>query len=156
MNSEFRAVFQARWADMDFNGHMRNTAYLDYAADTRMLFFKANGFRMSDFARLKIGPVVFTDTISYRRELTMYQEFTVTLELKGLSPDGARFCFENRFADPDGKTIATVRSDACWFDLEKRKVTPPPETIPAIMNSLRKTDDFECIGSACPDRPAVA
>jgi len=28
--------FIAGWGDMDSNGHMRNTAYLDRAADVRM------------------------------------------------------------------------------------------------------------------------
>ena len=26
----FIKTFQAGWGDMDYNGHMRNTAYLDY------------------------------------------------------------------------------------------------------------------------------
>jgi acyl-CoA thioester hydrolase len=34
--------------DMDFNRHMRNTAYLDKSADVRMLFFAEHGFPMSN------------------------------------------------------------------------------------------------------------
>ena len=30
--------FTAGWGDMDFNSHMRNTAYLDKSADIRMMF----------------------------------------------------------------------------------------------------------------------
>ena len=29
MTEPFRKSFIVRWADMDFNAHMRNTAYLD-------------------------------------------------------------------------------------------------------------------------------
>ena len=29
MADVFTRTFHARWGDMDFNGHMRNTAYLD-------------------------------------------------------------------------------------------------------------------------------
>ena len=36
----------AGWGDMDFNSHMRNTAFLDKAADVRMMFFAENGFPM--------------------------------------------------------------------------------------------------------------
>jgi acyl-CoA thioester hydrolase len=53
-----RTLF-ASWGDMDFNGHMRNTAYLDKAADVRLMFFAAHGLaalqgspRTADFKEL--------------------------------------------------------------------------------------------------------
>ncbi len=53
MNSkEFKISFQARRADMDFNGHMKNTACLDYAADSRMLYFKEQLERTDDFSEI--------------------------------------------------------------------------------------------------------
>lgn len=143
MNSkEFKITFQARWADMDLNGHMRNTAYLDYAADSRMLYFKENGFAMSDFIRLSIGPVVFQDTIRYFHELFMYEDFTVTLRLKGLSADGSKFHFVNDFQKSDGTPVASVMTEACWLDLNRRIVSAPPETLRQIIEQLQKTDDF--------------
>ena len=36
----------AGWGDMDFNAHMRNTAFLDKSADVRMMFFSENGFHV--------------------------------------------------------------------------------------------------------------
>ena len=35
----FEKQVLAGWADMDSNGHMRNTAFLDKSADVRMMFF---------------------------------------------------------------------------------------------------------------------
>ncbi|MGB7464802.1 MAG: thioesterase family protein [Candidatus Acidiferrum sp.] len=46
----------AGWSDMDFNSHMRNTAYLDKSADVRMMYFSENGFSMQEFMRLRLGP----------------------------------------------------------------------------------------------------
>ena len=34
----------AGWADMDFNSHMKNTAYPDKAADVSHMFLAENGF----------------------------------------------------------------------------------------------------------------
>jgi acyl-CoA thioester hydrolase len=34
----------AGWGDMDFNSHMRNTAYLDKSADVRMMYFSETDF----------------------------------------------------------------------------------------------------------------
>ena len=35
----------ASWADMDFNAHMANTAYLNRAVDARMAFFMKTVYR---------------------------------------------------------------------------------------------------------------
>ena len=35
----FEKRLVAGWGDMDFNSHMRNTAFLDKSADVRMMFF---------------------------------------------------------------------------------------------------------------------
>src|SRR6266849_9892511 len=42
----FAKVLVAGWGDMDFNAHMRNTAYLDKSADVRMMYFSEK--RLSD------------------------------------------------------------------------------------------------------------
>ena len=46
----FSKPFIAGWGDMDSNAHMRNTAFLDRAADVRMMFFAESGFEMKAFA----------------------------------------------------------------------------------------------------------
>ena len=52
----FERTVHGRWGDMDFNGHVRNTAYLDLSADLRMQCFAAHGYSMREFERLRIGP----------------------------------------------------------------------------------------------------
>jgi acyl-CoA thioester hydrolase len=59
----FTRTLYAGWADMDFNSHMKNTAFLDKAADVRMMFFGENGFAAEEFARRRFGPVVMKDEI---------------------------------------------------------------------------------------------
>ena len=55
--------FHVRWGDMDFNAHMGNTAYLDMAADVRMMYFQEHGFSMREFEKKRIGPVVMRDEL---------------------------------------------------------------------------------------------
>lgn len=45
----FEKIFQAGWGDMDFNSHMRNTAYLDKSVDLRFMYSTENGMPMSEF-----------------------------------------------------------------------------------------------------------
>ncbi|MFA6956246.1 MAG: thioesterase family protein [Thermoanaerobaculia bacterium] len=61
----FEKRLVAGWGDMDFNSHMRNTAFLDKSADVRMMFFAANGFSMDEFIQLKLGPVITKDELEY-------------------------------------------------------------------------------------------
>lgn len=141
----FTKSFFVRWADMDFNGHMRNTAYLDYAADTRMFYFKEHGFSMGDFKRLQLGPVVMKDEIHYFKELYMYETIHVGLALAGLSEDGARFIFRNDFSNDAGKRVATVSSGGCWLDLKNRRICPPPADLLAIIHRLSKSEDYHAM-----------
>src|SRR3712207_5226436 len=87
----------AGWGDMDFNAHMRNTAFLDKSADVRMLFFAENGFPMAEFMRRKLGPVVMKDELEYFKEIRLLEELRVTLAIAGLADDGSRFLMRNEF-----------------------------------------------------------
>ena len=47
----YSKTLYAGWSDMDFNSHMKNTAYLDKAADVRQMFLMENGFPIEEFLR---------------------------------------------------------------------------------------------------------
>jgi len=143
----FKQRFHVRWGDMDFNAHMRNTAYLDLAADVRMLYFQQSGFTMHEFERLGIGPVVLRDEVEYLRELRLLDPVDVTLALAGVSDDGARFRLRNAFATPEGTPVARVTSTGAWLDWNTRKRTPPPPALGAAMMALARTEDFETMPS---------
>jgi acyl-CoA thioester hydrolase len=138
----------AGWGDMDFNAHMRNTAFLDKSADVRMMFFADHGFAMAEFARLAIGPVVMRDEIDYHREVGLLQPVTVTLALAGLAPDGSRFAMRNRFVRADDALCAVVTSSGGWLDRATRRLTTPPELLLAALRSLDRTPDFVALPSS--------
>ncbi len=133
----------ASWGDMDFNAHMRNTAYLDKAADVRMMFFSEHGFPMSAFLRLRIGPVITKDEIEYFREVNLLDELKVNLSIAGLSEDGSRWLVRNEFFRPDGKLAAKVTSMGGWLDLSARRVVPAPKKLLEALKVLTKTSDFQ-------------
>ena len=133
----------AGWADMDFNAHMKNTAYLDKSADVRMMFFADHGFPVSEFSRLKIGPVVRTDEIAYFREVNLLEPIRVTLGIAGLSTDVSRWILRNTFYRADGTLAATVSSVGGWLDLAARKLVAPPDRLLEALRDLVRTDDFQ-------------
>lgn len=150
MANEFSCPFSAGWGDMDFNGHMRNTAFLDMGGTARMMYFKEHGFSMREFEKLRFGPVILRDELSYFKEIFLLEEFHVTVALAGQSQDKVRFRFRNTFLKGDGKVAATVTSTGGWFSLELRRFAPPPETLAAVIDALARTEDFEELKASAP------
>ena len=139
----FQRELTAGWGDMDFNAHMRNTAYLDKAADVRMLYFADRGFSTAEFARMRFGPVVRKDELAYFREVGLMESLTVTLALGGLSGDGSHWILRNEFFRGDGQRAATVTSTGGWLDLAARRLVPPPAPVLDAMRALERTADFQ-------------
>ena len=137
-----------RWADVDFNGHMKNTAYLDVCVDVRLHYFARHGFTAVEFARLRIGPVVRRDEADYFRELRLLEPFTVDLELAGKSPDGSRFRLQNRFLRRDGELVARVVSTGGWLDLEARKLIAAPERLGELLDALPRAEGSQDLPSS--------
>jgi acyl-CoA thioester hydrolase len=144
----YTKTLYAGWADMDFNAHMGNTAYLDKAADVRQMFLIENGFPVEEFRRLRIGPVVMKDEVEYFREVGLQQQITVTYALAGHSLDGSRFLLRHEIFRPDGKLSARVTTAGGWLDLDERKLIAPPPALLSAMNSLEKTSDFTVLPSS--------
>ncbi len=142
----------AGWADMDFNAHMKNTAFLDKSADVRMMFFSENGFPVEEFSRLRIGPVVMKDEVEYHKEVGLMQPITVTLAIAGMAPDGSRFRLRNEIFHADGKLCAKVTSAGGWLDLSARKLVAPPDALLAAMRSLAQTGDYTPLPSSVKAR----
>lgn len=148
----YTKTLYAGWADMDFNAHMKNTAYLDKAADVRQMFLIENGFPVEEFSRLRIGPVMMKDEVEYFSEVRLQQEITVTYALAGHALDGSRFLLRHEIFRPDGNLSARVTSAGGWLNLDKRKLVVPPPKLLAVMNSLEKTSDFLVLPSSIKAR----
>ena len=148
----YKKTLYAGWADMDFNSHMKNTAYLDKAADVRQMFLNENGFPVEEFFRLRIGPVVMKDEVEYFKEVRLLEEITVTYALAGHAADGSRFLLRHEVFRADGKLCARVTTAGGWLDLAERKLVVPPPALLAAMNSLEKTGDFMDLPSSIKAR----
>ena len=144
----YTKTLYAGWADMDFNSHMKNTAYLDKAADVRQMYLAENGFPIEEFTRLRIGPVVMKDEVEYFKEVGLQEQIKVTYALAGHAPDGSRFLLRHDIFRRDGKLSARVTSAGGWLDLNERKLIVPPPALLSAMNSLDKSDDFVVMPSS--------
>jgi acyl-CoA thioester hydrolase len=143
MTVNFTQQYRAQLRDMDFNQHMANSAFLDYASNTRILFFDSVGFTAKTFSELRIGPVVLDDRLAYRREIRLLEAFTVDFQTVALSPDGRRFKVRNRFSSESQGLCATVESVGLWFDLAERRPVVPPAALQQAFVTLERAERFE-------------
>ncbi|GAB3320583.1 thioesterase family protein [Hymenobacter humi] len=128
--------YRTRWADMDPNGHMRHSAYADYAADQRVALLAAWGYGAARFAQLRMGPILFREETKYLKEVNMGEEIRVDGQLVSAAPDGSRWTIVHTIYKADGRVAATVTVDGAWLDLDRRKLTVPPAELADAFNCL--------------------
>ena len=129
-------TYRTRWADMDPNGHMRHSAYADYAADQRVVLLAKWGYGVARFAELRLGPILFREETRYLKEISIGEEITVDGQLATAATDGSRWTIVHTIYKADGRVAATVTVDGAWLDLDRRKLTVPPAELAAAFAAM--------------------
>ena len=140
MSDVFRTEMEVRWADLDANQHVRNTAYSEFATHARLRFLATRGFHAERFARLGIGPIFFREETVFRRELHLGDTVTVEVRSAGLAPDVSRWHVVHRILNGAGEEAARVTVEGAWMDLAARKLTAPPEDLADALRSLPRAE----------------
>ena len=66
--SEVTYTFRVRWADLDPNGHMRHTAYNDYCAQARLMYFEDISMPFDKLIKMGVGPILFREDTRFFKE----------------------------------------------------------------------------------------
>ena len=140
--------FDAGWRDVDMNGHVANTTYIEYAIDMRVAFFDSCGFPPQGFLKHGFGPVIKSDYVEYFREVLMLERITVTIENGGFAADGSRFRVANSIFKADRVLAARVTSVGGWLSFNERKLIEPPDILKNAWLQLPRTEDFEELKSS--------
>ena len=142
MAEVFSRVIQIRWADIDANRHLRHSAYYDYGATLRMMFFREHGLSTQKLEELQIGPILFREEAIFRREITLEDQISVDVALVCATANYSRWSFKHTFTKSDGSVAAVINIDAAWMDLVKRKLTTPNEFIQSIFERCPRVEGF--------------
>ena len=137
--------FEIRWSDVDANRHLRNSAYVDYMSQTRMGCFTEQGLGDAAIVANNLAPVALYEHIYYFREVFSGTPVTVSLEMKGLAPDGRFFEFVHNFYDDQGRNLARSIMLGGWIDMTTRKLKGLPPELYAVLEGLPRTEDFEVL-----------
>ena len=141
----FQVTFATKWSDFDPNRHMRHTAYNEYAAEVRVRYFSEQNFSIKEFTKHNIGPILFTEETSFRKEIHLGENISVNLKLFGLSENNERWKMIHEVFNQAGKLSAVIKVYGAWIDLSKRKLTTPPKEAEHLFLNAIKSDDFEVI-----------
>ncbi|MFI6488874.1 acyl-CoA thioesterase [Streptomyces sp. NPDC050564] len=77
MSKVFKKCFEVRWDDVDLNGHLRNTRYLEYAATARLGFLIEWGWSPRAVHKAGFAAVTLGDEVRYVREVFPAEVVTV-------------------------------------------------------------------------------
>lgn len=135
--------FEIRWSDVDANRHLANSAYINFMSHTRMGFLIEHGLGQPELLHYNLGPVVFYEHIYYFKEVFLGKPIQVSLQLKGLSPDGMYFEFLHNFYDSKGNNFASCEMMGGWIDLKQRKLTALPKKLLAQFLQIEKAPEYK-------------
>ena len=139
----YRIKFHTKWSDFDANKHMRHSAYNDFAAEARLRFLTENGLGIDVMEKQHIGPVLFSENTTFKREIRLGEDIYVDSFLEASSAKGERFKIMHHIYKENGVLTATISVYIAWIDLTKRKLTIPPKVLLHILEKMDKTANFE-------------
>jgi acyl-CoA thioester hydrolase len=144
MSNVFQKSFEVRWDDVDLNGHLRSTRYLEYASTTRHSYLMTAGWGAPALLKSGITAVLLAEEVRYLHEVFLTQNVEVTCTIVGLTADASRWRVRQVVLREDGTEAAVIRSEGAWMDVRTRKITTPPTGLREFLESTR-SDDYELI-----------
>ena len=141
-SKDFVITIVPRWADIDLNQHMRNSAFADWATFARTEWLNANGFPVPKLVELKMTPIMFEDRTRYIKEIFLGERVDIELQLAGTDRDGSRWFVRHIFRR--GATVCAIyEAKGAWFSITTRRLVPAPPGLLEAYSKIARTDDYD-------------
>lgn len=124
MTTPFQITMRVRMFEIDAQGHMTGSAYLDYANQALWDCLRAAGVDVDAMLRSGAGPVNLETNIRFLGELRAGDEVTITCTLRFSESKTYSALYEFRHAD--GQVAAEVRNTLGLLDLAERRLVANP------------------------------
>jgi acyl-CoA thioester hydrolase len=131
MADVFTVHITVRGYELDTQGHLNQSVYLQYAEHARWELLRAAGISQDALIASGIGPVVLESTIRYLRELRGGDEVDVSCGFEW--GEGRTFRVRQDYRRADGTQVAELVAVGGLLDLrERRLVAQPRERLRAL------------------------
>ncbi|MBD9721717.1 MULTISPECIES: acyl-CoA thioesterase [Streptomyces] len=124
MTEPFSVPVTVRGYEIDVQGHLNQSVYLQYGEHARWSLLRAAGIRQADLRAKGVGPVALETTVRYRRELLAGDEVEVTCAF--VWGEGKTFRIEQTVRRTDGTVAAEITGVGGLMDLRIRKLVADP------------------------------
>ena len=133
---------EIRWSDLDPNFHLRHSVYYDFGAYCRIAFLAEHGITLAVMLQHAIGPVLFREECSFKKEIKFGGSISVDLKLDRVSHDFSKWTMVHGIWKNNETLAATISIDGAWMNTSLRKITAPPELFKPAFEAIPKTDNF--------------
>jgi len=125
-DAPFTTRVAIRISDLDPNGHVRGSAYVDYGDQARWEWVHAAGVPLDELQAAGLGPVNLETTVRFRHELRGAGAVDVTV-VPDWGDDGGKISrITQDLRRPDGTVVATIESLGGLLDLRERRLVTDP------------------------------
>jgi YbgC/YbaW family acyl-CoA thioester hydrolase len=120
-----------RESHLDIFGHMNNAAYLTLFEEARWDYITKNGYGLKKVQEIQQGPIVLELSLKFKREITLREKITITLEMLDFKEKISHY--RQEMIKEDGTIATELVITFGLFDLKTRRlIDPTPEWKKAI------------------------
>jgi acyl-CoA thioester hydrolase len=120
----FTVRITVRGYELDTQGHLNQSVYLQYAEHVRWELLRAAGITQDGLITSGVGPVALETTIRYLRELRGGDEVDVSCGFVWAA--GRTFQIEQDYRRADGTQVAELVGVGGLLDLRERRLVADP------------------------------
>jgi acyl-CoA thioester hydrolase len=138
-------TYEIRWSDLDANGHVHYSTYIDAAADLRYRFFSERGFPPDEFLKLGLGVAYNSIEARFLREVRIGETISISYALAAMSPSGLRWRVHHDILKSNGKKAVTLEVEGVLLELSSRRAVPPTPELFAVFQQVPRLPAFEML-----------
>ena len=125
---------------IDFNGHLAEFGYYYYGVDGLRKLCEDKGCTPKLYEELKIGPITFQTTVSFKKEVREDSIIIVNPRITSMSEDCKKWSSQSYIMNATRELCASIVSNGAFMDHLSRKVTPPPKELQKKWKLLLEID----------------
>ena len=125
---------------IDFNGHLAEFGYYYYGVEGLRKLCEDKGCIPKLYEKLKIGPITFQTTVSFKKEVREDSMIIVNPRITSMSEDYKKWSSQSNILDAARELCASIESNGAFMDHLSRKVAPPPKELQEKWKLLLEID----------------
>ena len=138
----YTQAIDIRWSDLDPNFHLRHSVYYDYGAYCRISFLNEQGITPEFMTQFNLGPILFREECVFRKEIRLGEKLIIDMKLVSSSSNYSRWTIRHNILKNDNVLAAVLTVDGAWIDVNRRKLTTPPEHVFTAFNEMPRVAEF--------------